>query len=210
MPNKMTSISNSLTDFSIHNASILDIPFIFDLIVQGSLEGSFTDSFLSSKGHIAILLSLLASVRFFSRLKILWPTNRKRAKHIHDELLVFFYKDSPIGFLQIKTSQEENGCIIKLIDKCAIKNEFRGQGHGKNMINLFIAMQSADANFFAYCNKYAKSMQHIFRQVYFRRTSIGGGLNLYTLGAFEQRQLDMIADWNRRFRHVTKSTEVDE
>ncbi|HWW07810.1 hypothetical protein [Collimonas sp.] len=189
----MTSISNLLTDTSIHDAGILDIPFIFDLVVRGSLDGSFTDSFLTSTGHIAIFLSLLASVRFFSKLQFLGPRNRKHGKDMDRELLVFTHQGEPIGFLQIKTAQEEDGSIVKLIDKCAIKYELRGQGHGTNMINLFVAMQPANTKLLAYCNKYAQSMQHIFRYMHFRRTTVGKGLNLYTLGNFEQEQLDAIA-----------------
>ncbi|GAC1316884.1 MAG: hypothetical protein NVSMB28_03580 [Collimonas sp.] len=193
MPNSMTSISNSLTDFSIRDAGILDIPFIFDLIVRGSMEGAFTDSFLSSVGYIAVLSSLFASVRFFSKLQMLWPANRHRVKYkCSKELLVFIYQDNPIGFLEIKTVQEENEDTVKLIDKCAIKDQFRGKGHGKNMLDLFIARQSADTAILAYCNKYAKSMQHIFRRMHFRRTSAGKGLNLYVLGNFEQEQLRVL------------------
>ncbi|WP_211464422.1 GNAT family N-acetyltransferase [Collimonas silvisoli] len=193
----MTSISNLLTDTSIHDASILDIPFIFDLVVRGSLDGAFTDSFLSSTGYIAALLSLFASIRFFSKLQFLWPRNKKHSKDVERELLVCTYQGEPIGFLQIKTFQEKDGSVVKIIDKCAIKYELRGQGHGKNMINLFVAMQPANTKLIAFCNKYAQSMQRIFRRMHFRRTSVGKGLNLYTLGSFEQEQLDAIAENTR-------------
>jgi RimJ/RimL family protein N-acetyltransferase len=206
MHNNMTSISNEFSDAAIHNASILDIPFIFDLIVHGSLDGSFTDSFLSSKGYIAILVSLFTSVLFFSKLKILKSNNKSQADDV--QLLVFTHQDDAIGFLQIKTFREENGNITKLIDKCAIKDEFRGQGLGKNMINLFLATQSSDTKIFAYCNKYAKSMQRIFRHVHFRRTSIGRGLNLYTLGKFEQKQFDTIAERHRGSKPGRECTEI--
>lgn len=193
MRNNVTSITNLFPDTSIHDAGFLDIPFIYDLIIRGSMDGSFTEAILSSKGYLAILFTLFLSLRLFGKLKFLRSRKPEQLNCISKELLIFSDHDEPIGFLKIATYRDVNRNIIKLIDLCAIKYELRGQGYGKRMINQFLEMQPAGTEFWAYCNKYAKSMQHIFKAMHFRRTSVGNGLELYALGKSEPKVLDAIA-----------------
>lgn len=196
MPNKMTSFIDVFSNTSIHDAGFLDLPFIFDLIVRGSLDGSFGASVISSSGYISLLLSLFMSLRFFSKLKSLRSRKNERPYRIDKELLIFSDHNEPVGFLQVRTFQDESRNIFKIIDTCAIKYERRGQGYGKCMISQFLEMQPAGTEFWAYCNKYAKSMQHIFKNMHFRRTSVRNGLEQYTLGKSEAKVLDALAKSN--------------
>ncbi|MFJ2989267.1 GNAT family N-acetyltransferase [Collimonas sp. NPDC087041] len=189
MRNKVTSITNLFADTSIHDAGLLDIPFIFDLIVRGSMDGSFTDAFISSSGYFTILSSLFLSHRFFLKLKSICSRNDERFYHMRKELLIFSDHGEPIGFLQVINYQDKNNNFYKLIDLCAIKYGLRGQGYGKCMISKFLEMQPPDTEIRAYCNKYAKGMQHIFKKMHFRRTSVGRGLNLFTLGKSDAKTL---------------------
>ncbi|HWX03369.1 GNAT family N-acetyltransferase [Collimonas sp.] len=201
MRDDATSISNLLANTSIDAASFLDIPFVFDLIVRGSMDGTFTDSLISSGGYVTILLSLFASLHFFSRLKFFEWRGNKQANHTCNELLIFSDQTEAIGFLQITSCPSKDGSVVKFINKCAIKYELRRQGYGRNMMNLFLKAQPIDTKLAAYCNPYAKGMQHIFRQMHFRRTSIGHGLNLYTLGNFDAEEFDAVAQSHSRSGH---------
>lgn len=189
MPNSTTSISNLFADTTIHYATSFDIPFIFDLIVRGSMDGSFAGSLISSSGYVTILASLFASLHFFSKLKFFTWRSFKQTRRAYKELLTFSDQSEPIGFLQITTYPDVNGRTYKVIDICAVKYELRRHGYGKHMISLFLDTQPANIQFLAYCNSYAKNMQRILRQLQFTRTSVGQGFNLYTLGNFTTEEL---------------------
>lgn len=146
-------------DYNLRKASLLDIPFIFHLIQDGSLSGSFSDSNLTSKGYITVFrllfLDILHSHRFI--------------KHKTDDirLLILTLNNENIGFIKI-TSPFTN-LNVQIIDLCAIKPEHRNQKHGTQLIRMVIEDFPAETEIFALCTKYSRAMQRVFKNLKFRR-----------------------------------------
>lgn len=150
-------------------AGLLDIPFIFDLILEGSFSGSFTDAFLKRKGYFQILILLLPSLHWLSWL----IKTRKR------ELLLFVKQEIPIGFIQIESTVASDGMPHRYIMTCAIVPKFRGHRYGREMISLLISQSLPGSEICGRCTKYARAMQRTFKNLHFVRTSVGHGLDNY-------------------------------
>lgn len=155
--------------YSLRKAGLLDISFIFYLIMDGSFEGSFADSFLTSNGYffalIYLLLAVLRPFRFF--------------KHNEEEgkLFIFTLADEDIGFLKIKHGSQVGHAQV--IDLCAIVPEQRNQKHGTQMIRTYLDTLPVGTEVIAYCTKYSRAMQHIFVKQKFIRDKNSYPLECY-------------------------------
>lgn len=155
-------------DYKLCKASLLDIPFIFHLIQDGSLSGSFSDSNLTSKGYITVFSSLFLDVLH----------SRRFVKHkTHDiRLLILIHNNENIGFIKITSPfTNEN---VQVIDLCAIKPEHRNQKHGTQLIRMVIEDSPSGTEIFALCTKYSRAMQRIFKNLKFRRDKKTNNLRL--------------------------------
>ena len=151
-------------------AGLLDIPFVFDLILHGSFYGSFSDSYLRRKGYFSILALLLSSLQCSSWLF----KNRNR------QLLLFVKQGVPVGFIQIESTNGDQGMPMKYIITCAIAPEFRGHRFGREMIALLIAHSTTGTEICGVCTKYARAMHATFKSLHFTRKSVGFSLDHYS------------------------------
>ena len=143
-------------DFQFRKAGVLDLPFIFNLIIDGSIDGSFTECLLTSSGTIFLFMYLLL------RLLPLPFVIRK-----YNKIKIFKNEQNDLGFLD---SSEEKKLNSQKIELCAIKHVFRNNGVGTLMIQLYLESLPKNIEVQAYCTKYAKTMQHILKKLGFRRS----------------------------------------
>lgn len=151
-------------------AGLLDIPFIFDLVLEGSVSGSFSDSYLMRQGYLHILFLLLTSLHSLS-----WICRGKKR-----ELLIFRKSTIPVGFIQIESMTMKNGNACRYIMTCAIAPLYRGSRYGRDMVELLIARSPMGTEICAFCTKYARAMQHILKNLHFVRRTAGHGLESYS------------------------------
>jgi len=157
--------------YEFRDASLLDIPFIFNLIYEGSLEGVFSDNLHAKAGPYTILKMLLPSLKLFSQFQ---PKSAPRK-----ELLMVHHQGEELGFIQLEITALDEKHKNKYIATCSIAHAFRGQGHGTNMIAAFVNDQEPGTRIIAISNKYAKPMRAILKTLHFQRKSIGSGLDSY-------------------------------
>ncbi len=151
-------------------AGLLDIPFIFDLVLDGSVAGSFSDRYLKRQGYLSILFLLLTSLRSLS-----WIFRTKKR-----ELLLFMRSDVPVGFIQIEWTNTKAGIPCCYVTTCAIAPVYRGNHYGRDMIELLIARAPVGTEIWAYCTKYARAMQRTLKNLHFVRRTAGHGLDAYS------------------------------
>ena len=146
-------------DYKFRNASLLDIPFIFDLIQDGSQRWAFTEKFLTPKGWVEVLSMLI--------LDVLAPHRYIEHGGYDIKLLIFTLNDEDVGFMKIKPRLTDR--YIYEIDICAVAQEHRNQNIGSQMIRMFIEDLPSGTEIVAYCTKYSRAMQHIFKMQKFIR-----------------------------------------
>jgi hypothetical protein len=156
----------NIKNYNLRKASLLDISFIFYLIMDGSFEGSFADFFLTSNGYFFALIYLLLAVL----LPLRFLKDKKEGK-----LFIFTLNDEDIGFLKIKYLDERT----QLIDMCAIVREKRNEKHGTQMIRMYLDNLRIRTEVIAYCTKYSRAMQHIFVKQQFKRDKNSYPLECY-------------------------------
>ena len=158
----------------IRKASILDIPYIYDLIWQGSKEGSFTDRYLNSDGYVILLIELL---------KILFrPLHLDEVETKLHVLKIVECKGKSIGLLHYTLYAEMQSGNYLHVEHFSVSPAHRNTGNGTWIVDWLIeeAVKS-ESTLTACCTKYALVMQRIFKKRNFIRTSIGYGLELYSL-----------------------------
>jgi len=145
-------------DYKFRNAGLLDIPFIFDLIQDGSQMGSFSEKHMTAKGWGRMLRMLI--------LDVLAPQRNIKHDGYDVKLLIFTLNDEEVGFMKIDRFTDY--CLYE-IAFCAIAQEHRKQKIGSQMIRMFIEDLPSDAAVIAYCTKYSRAMQHILKMLKFQR-----------------------------------------
>ena len=157
-----------MDNFQFRKANLLDLPFIFNLLIDGSREGSFTDRFLTGAGTSSIFTFL------FLRL---FPFTASWGKFKRFKILIFIKKQTELGFLIFNVSGN-----IQVIEFCAIEHEHRGQKNGTLMIKLFIETIPKNSEIAVYCTKFARPMQRVLKNLGFSRMKsyVGKHLEYFT------------------------------
>lgn len=145
-------------DYKFLKASLLDIPFIFDLIQDGSQVGSFAAQYLTSNGWVRSLRMLI--------LDVLAPHRNIEHPGYAIKLLIFTLNNEEVGFMRIFRFADRG---IYGIDICAIAPAHRNQNIGSHMIRMFIEDLPSSAEIVTHCTKYSRAMQHVLKKLKFQR-----------------------------------------
>lgn len=159
-------------NLEFRRAGLLDVPFIFDLMMEGSVAGSFSDRFLAVKtGARKLLWMLLRNIALKS-----WRTP---STPLAGWFVVRSGQQS-VGFIQIFSASEANvGSAIELA-LCAISPALRDQGYGTAVLRVIIASYPTGTTLTVHCTKYARAMQHILKRLGFiRNPRAGFGVEQY-------------------------------
>ncbi len=161
-------------DFSLRSASIFDVPFIFNLMLQGAEEGAFTEKFLGRKGPQRLLWHVFTSV-------LLKNWRFKPPPLIDSWLVVTRATGEGLGFLKTTTSTD---CHQDWhLDLLCIAPKYRNNGIGTAVTREFITRVPDGVSVQVHCTKYARAMQHILKRNGFHRKHIvvqGHSLEQYT------------------------------
>jgi len=154
-----SNAAQSVKNYNFRKATVLDIPYIFGLIQEGSLIGSFTNSLMTSKGYRFTLKSLFLDVIPLLRIFV---THTEKTK-----LNVFSLNNKEIGFIRI--SQPTNNENVQVIELCAIDPVHRNQNYGATMLQMYLDSLPNGTEVIAHCTKYSRAMQHLLIRKKFLR-----------------------------------------
>lgn len=151
-------------------AGLLDIPYIFGLLQDGSMLGSFSATLMTSKGYFMVLKILFSDTLPFIR-------DLKKGGSV--SLQIFSIGQQEVGFVKVKKRADlENTYEIELF---AIAPEFRNQKYGTAMLQACLRQMPEGVNVQAFCTKYSRAMQHILVRNKFRRERRSYPLECYRL-----------------------------
>lgn len=154
--------------YAFRKASLLDVPFIFELVMAGSEAGVFTPRYQRLGGYVALFKIVLLGVLRLQGMPGLTGRDYRWWIIYHQD------QDQELGCMQVFTEAPEQGPLHKHLMHFALADEHKGQGHGKRILQRFIALQPAGAVILVICTKQAKAMQHLVKRLHFRRNTKGG------------------------------------
>lgn len=148
------------TNTNLRPAKLVDIPKIFELIQQGSVAGSFSDSYLNAQGHVALLGQLLwLSVSTWS---VTSPSRPNTSK-----LFICERMDNLVGFAWLSRPAEDNREIS--LSMFAVSPEQMGRGHGRTLLEKIEMIIPKGMSLRAECTPYSPGMKTMLKHSGFRR-----------------------------------------
>ena len=162
----INEIKNLTESYELIRASILDIPLIFDLMMDGSENGAFTDRYMAGTGGVKLLLFIL--------LGILGLGKFQGKEKIKSRWMIISNSKNSIGFMNFRIVDFPDGHSKNLLALYAISPPHRNLGHGKAALKLFIKNQPDNTTIIVHCTKYAIAMQHILKKLRFQRDQKSG------------------------------------
>jgi len=155
-------------DYSLRQACLLDAPFIFNLMMNGSEIGAFADRYMVGTGGFNLLLFILYGL--FRQINWRCTTGRQ------SEWMLVFKSESLIGFMKVDNLDffDEKAEKLKLLALFAIAPRYRQQGHVTAVLKMFIDAQPDETKLIVHCTKYARAMQHILKKLRFTRNPKAG------------------------------------
>ena len=161
-------------DFSLRPASIFDVPFIFNLMLEGAEEGALTEKFLGRGGPQRLFWYVFTRVLLENWLF-------KQPPLIGSWLVVTRATGEDLGFLNTTTSTDcHQDWHLNLL---FIAPKYRNNGIGTTVIREFITHVPDGVSVQVSSTKYARAMQHILKRNGFHRKHIvrqGQSLEQYT------------------------------
>ncbi len=151
-------------DLSNRRATWLDIPYVFELLMEGSVSGSFSDRFLLRKGWGQLFFFTLC-LFFNSRLWWRKSAGKQRMWLIYDG-------EEQIGFYHLVSSRTHTAQKELLINLICVSKQYRNRRVASRIIQRLIDHQAEEAVLVAYCTKYARAMQRVLTKLKFERDKI--------------------------------------
>jgi hypothetical protein len=139
---------------------LLDVPKIFLLIQQGSVEGAFSESYLNARGHVALLKQLLwLSMSTWSVSPPVRPNS--------SSLFVYENMNNLLGFAWLSRGGGEEPQIS--LSMFALAPEYMGKGWGKLFLEKIESVIPKGQSLRAECTPYAQNMKSMLKHNGFRR-----------------------------------------
>ena len=148
-------------DIQFKKVGLFDVPFVFGLMLDGSLAGAFSDSYLRDAGHFKLFTLVLGTVF----VRPLWMTRHPA----REQTLLVCSKGLEVGFIQLDNTAGTSECPVSTIALFAIAKEHQNQGLATQALSILIATLPRHAILEAYCTKYARAMQHVLLKLHFTR-----------------------------------------
>lgn len=151
-------------DIQFKKVGLFDVPFVFGLMLDGSLAGAFSDSYLRNAGHFKLFTLVLGTVF----VRPLWMT--KNPAKVQTFLLC--RNGLEVGFIQLDNRGGTAELPVSTIALFAIAKEHQNQGLATQALSTLIATLPQQAILQAYCTKYARPMQHVLLKLHFKRDKV--------------------------------------
>ena len=150
----------NVEDVGLRKASLLDVPYVFELLLEGAFFGAFSASFMLPNGTMRLLYYVFKL--WFNQFS--WG----RRSYQPAALLMLNKQDKDIGFTylqEVKVGEKKNTFLV--LSLMSISKEYRNQKIGTEVVNkIYNAIPPGDSMAVA-CTKYAVVMQKILRKLKF-------------------------------------------
>ena len=152
----MDEIENIQTVYALREAGLLELPFIYNLILSGSILGVFSDFFISSYGQVKLFKTLFRDLFLFPAIV--------GGKFSNRDFYIFMMDGRDIGFIALEDIKVSDTTVERHITECALIESFRHHKHGSHLIRMVVETASSAARHCAVCTPHAKEMQAILKK----------------------------------------------
>lgn len=152
-------MNNKLVKLTYSNASLLDVPFIFDLMMDGAMSGNFSNAFIKRQGSAQLFWFIFTGIISQKLLSKSSPVQFRWQ-------LVLDITGKEVGFLKtvIYSSVEHH------LELLAIAQKSRNLGLGTSVVRDIASKLPNEAHLHVHCTKFSRAMQHILKRNNFART----------------------------------------
>lgn len=159
---KHPALTNSSNGQNMHrNATINDLNFIFELIMDGAKSGYFNREFQDLPAAANGLHLELASIL----------TDKTRANGLTAYGIIYENKGKRAGFVLMSAGEEDKGNELWM---ASIKPNLRGKGFGKKMIQgVLEQFKGRNLMLFARCAQESKAMFNLLSKNGFKHVATG-------------------------------------
>lgn len=151
-------------ELQFRKANILDIPLIFNLLLEGGIDGAFTDRYFSGAGHFNLFTWIVKAV--------LPLPGWLRKKIPHTELRVMHKGEHDVGFAQLQHGTAQDGGTTLTLALLAVAKDHQKQQFGTWAVMTIIRDMHESTVLEVYCTKYSRGMQHLLRKQQFARDKV--------------------------------------
>lgn len=148
-------------------AGFLDIPFIFQLLLEGGIAGSFSDRYLIGAGHFKLFLWITDTIAPWPA----WLTWRRKTKRA-PSIQIVRKGDDDVGLIQMAYSKTSLGVPQTSLVLLAVAQNHKNQRYGTQVIERLIDELPELAVMDVCCTKYARAMHHILHKLHFKRDRV--------------------------------------
>ena len=154
-------IASIAPELKFRKANVLDIPLIFNLFLEGSVDGAFADRYLIATGPLKLFLWVVNAVFH-------WPDclrkNTPRA-----QLHVIHKGEQDVGFAQLTHGTAPDGGATLTLALLAVAKDHQNQKFGTWAVATIIREMPASTILEVYCTKYSRAMQRLLHKQQFAR-----------------------------------------
>ena len=148
-------------DISVRKASLLDIAFIFELMLEGAFFGAFSDSFMQPTGSFKLLVTVFKL--WFNQYRWL------RIKY-HPRVFLMITKDKQeVGFVYLESVtfgvNKVNYLVLSLM---SILKSYRNKNIGSDVVLKIYNAIPPGAIMVVSCTKYSVVMKKILKKLKFK------------------------------------------
>lgn len=146
-------------DWRLQPAGLLDVPFIYELALQGCEEGAYCEAYLSPGGRVSLLARLLKTA-------LLGGKGLLRNLPESGRLLLLSQGQRAAGFCWLLPAP---GLSAARIDMFSLASPYQCGGGGTAMLRALLQALPAEHILLAECTPYAAGMKRLLKRNGFRR-----------------------------------------
>lgn len=148
-------------------AGFLDIPFIFQLLLEGGIAGSFSDRYLIGAGHFKLFMRITDLVAPWPRW-LTWKRTVPRAP----ALQIVRDGDDDVALVQIAFNTTAFGDPHATLVMLAVAQKQKNKRYGTQIVQALVRDLPELGMMDVYCTKYARAMHRILYNLHFKRDRI--------------------------------------
>ena len=141
--------------YALCPASLLDLPLIYGLIVEGSARGIFNSDHGTKGGRVSLFKMLFKDI--FRHPKLIG------GKYSDRKYYVFKQGEQEIGFVSIEIRNIADAQVECFICECSIIETHRQQKHGRELLRKTLELTPAATQVSAFCTTNATAMAALLK-----------------------------------------------
>lgn len=149
-------------DLTFHRAGILDIPLIYELMLDGAVAGAFSEDFVQRTGSTKLL-------GFIARSVVMQYFQLGNSRFSYEWLVINISSGEEVGFLKLRKSMPTH--LDRNLELLAVSPAHRNKGIGSTVLNRLETEVPSGGKLYVYCTKYARAMQRILKTQQLKRNT---------------------------------------